>query len=202
MRSKETQKKIKEYQNNFLLYGSDSRALKWLSPESAEIRYRELIKDIDFENKTILDVGCGFGDIIPFIKSKSSDFEYLGVDMVEDFIKEAKKRYPSFDFKIIDYFSKPIRIKFDIIICCGALNSKFKSIKSYQREAIKIMFGNAKEAICFNMAGSHPRPLRRRESKLYYSDSLEILKFCLSLTNKIIFRQNYHKRDFTISMWK
>ncbi|MCX6762872.1 MAG: class I SAM-dependent methyltransferase [Candidatus Moranbacteria bacterium] len=86
------------YARAFKRHKGSIKSLMWKSYASASIRYKELIKDIDFNNKSILDVGCGFGDIIPFISSKSTSFEYTGIDLTEEFTREAEKRYPDYKF--------------------------------------------------------------------------------------------------------
>ena len=64
------------------------------------------------------------------------------------------------------------------------------------------MFGYTYEVVAFNMSGSHPQPENKKGFRVYYADSLGILKFCLTLTKKAILRQQYHRRDFTIVMFK
>lgn len=57
------------------------------------LRYHILFEEFNLENKSILDIGCGFGDANILLKQKSSNYEYLGIDIVEDLINEAKNIY-------------------------------------------------------------------------------------------------------------
>lgn len=77
---------LNKYKLAFQKYKGGIKSLKWISYSSAAQRYKQIIKDINFENKKILDVGCGFEDILPFIKAKTDKFE----------------------FKLGDYFVKPL----------------------------------------------------------------------------------------------
>ena len=195
-------KKISSYQRSFKKYGINSNALQWKSEKSAELRYQELMADLDFEGKTILDVGCGFGDIIPYISRKTNKFDFTGVDMVPEFIQAAQKKYPEYRFILRDYFSHPMKEKFDIVISSGTLNSNFKNVYCFRKKAIKTLFDHALEGIGFNMAGFYPQPENKESSKVYYADSLIFLKYCLSLSSKLIFRHHYHRKDFTIVIFK
>lgn len=190
------------YQKSLNKYGFCPRALKWKTPEAARVRYKNLVCDINFEKKSVLDIGCGFGDIIPFIEKKAQRFSYTGVDLVPEFIKFVKNKYPNFEFVERDYFGRPLKKKFDIIITCGTLNSNIKNPLKYRLGAIKTMFKHAREIIAFNMAGGYPQPKNRRENRVYYIDLLGILKFCLSLTPKVILRHHYRFNDFTMVMYK
>lgn len=200
--SQELKKKVKSYQGVFKKYGVHPKALYWTSEKAAELRYKELVADFDFEGKTILDVGCGFGDIIPYISRKTNKFDFTGVDMMPEFIQTAQKKYPEYRFILRDYFSHPMKEKFDIIISSGALNSNFKNVYRFRKKAIKTLFDHAREAIGFNMAGFYPQPENKKGYRVYYADSLTILKYCLSLSSKLVFRHHYHRKDFTIVIFK
>lgn len=194
--------KTKSYQRTFEKYGVHPKALQWRSEKAAELRYREIVADLDFEGKSVLDIGCGFGDIIPHISRKTKRYDFTGVDVVPEFIQVAKKKYPKYKFIRKDYFNKPLKKKFDIIISSGTLNSNVRGALDFRKKAIKAMFDHAQEAVGFNMAGYYPQPENKKGYKVYYADSLNILKYCLTLTSKLILRHHYYKRDFTVVMFK
>jgi SAM-dependent methyltransferase len=190
------------YRKRLRKYGVGLKALGWHSKRAAEQRYEQLVSDIDFRGKTVLDVGCGFGDIIPYISGKTSHFEYTGVDLVPEFIGQAKKRYPKYRFIVADYFNRPPDEKFDIVICCGALNSNVKNNLEFRKKAIKSMFEHAKEALVFNMTGKYPQPKTSPKSNVWFAGPIQILKYCLTLSKKVILRNHYHSRDFTIVIFR
>jgi len=200
MRSQALDRK-KAYQKTFQKYGVTPKALQWRNSESAEVRYRNLVVDIDFNNKSILDIGCGFSDLIPFIENKSKKFTYTGIDVVPEFIREDQKKYPHHSFLVGDWVK--LIGKSDIILCSGVLNNKVKDNQyAYRKKAISLMYENANEVLAFNMAGGFPQPKNEDKYKVYYVDSQKIFRFCLCLTNKIILRHHYRKKDFTIVMFK
>lgn len=200
------------YQKSFKKYGVDARALQWVSKQAQEKRFRELIEDVDFRGKNVLDIGCGFGDIIPFIKAKARTFDYTGVDLVPEFIGVARERYPNHKFLIANYFNNPLMskretqallmTKFDIVITSGTLNANIKNAIEIRKKAIKVMWDHAKEAIAFNMAGGHPQPENKKGNRVYYADLNKIVDFCKTLTTKIIIRKDYSSNDFTVVMFK
>ena len=188
------------YRKKYEKYGVDSRSLHWHSEKAAKQRYVQIVSDIDFSGKTILDVGCGFGDIIPYIKKESKEFEYTGVDVMPEFIEEAKKIHSEYTFLVKDYFNEPIDNKFDIVMCSGALNSNVDDNLSFRKDAIKTMYEHAQEVMVFNMAGKYPQPKTSATSNVWFADPLEILEYCMTLTPKVILRKHYHSREFTIVM--
>lgn len=195
-------KKIEGYRRSFKKYGVDPRALQYSSSKAQEKRFRELIADIDFENKSILDVGCGFADIIPFIEAKTRNVDYTGVDIVPEFIEVCKKKYPKYKFTVVDYFRNPLKKKVDIIITSGTLNANIKNPYEFKTEAIKVMWEHSNEIVAFNMAGGYPQPQNKKGNRVYYADLNKIVDFCKTLTTNIIIRKAYSPNDFTVVMFK
>jgi len=189
------------YKKAYLENGVSLKALQWGNDyNNIALIYKELIVGIDINNSSILDVGCGFGDIIPYIYSYNKFFKYNGVDIVPEFIETAKLRYPNEKFIYLDYFNKPLKQKFDYIICCGALNGKSRLLE-HKKEIIKLMFNNCYKGIAFNMTGYYP-VIKESSKRVRYENSLDILTFCLSLSSKISFKQNYLINNFTIQLFK
>lgn len=193
---------ISSYQKRFRKYGGHSRALKWEHAGAKHQRARHLTGELNFSGKTVLDVGCGFGDVTWIIRKRTKDFTYTGVDIVPEFIEVAKKRYPGHRFLVRDYFANPLEENFDIVLCSGALNSNVPDNMGWRKQAIATMWEHTKRALAFNMSGSHPQPENKEASQTWYADSLEILKYCLTLTHKVILLQHYHATDFTVILFK
>lgn len=192
----------KSYQSSYRKYGIGPKALKWCSEKAARQRYEQIVADIDFYKKSILDVGSGFGDIVPYIADKADIFSYTGIDIVPEFVREVKRIYPKHKFLVRDYFKQPLEKKFDIIICCGALNGNYNDNLGFRKKAIKTMFDHTKECLVFNMAGRHPKPKTARHSNVWFADSKEISKYCETLSGRVLLKEDYHSNDFTIVMFK
>ena len=194
--------KKKSYQKSYKKYGIDPKALKWHSEKAAKQRYEQIVADIDFNNKSILDVGCGFGDIVPYIVKKTGIITYTGIDLVPEFVKEAKKIHSKHTFLVGDYFKQPLEKKFDIVVCCGALNGNYKDNLGFRKNAIKTMYNHTKERLVFNMAGKHPIPKTALHSNVWFADSKQIYNYCETLCEKVLLKDDYHSNDFTITMFK
>ncbi len=193
---------LKHYQRNFKKFGVDPKALSWGSRGAAHQRFRQMWAEIDFNNKSVLDVGCGFGEMAKFLHKRYKNVKYTGVDIVPEFIEEARKAHPYYNFETRDYFNNPINAQFDVVMASGTLNSYLgdKNI-SFRKNAIKVMFEHSKKVCVFNMLGGHPALETLEGSNVWYADSLEILDYCMSLTRRVILRANYHPTDFTIFMF-
>src|SRR3990167_2853967 len=120
---KKSEGAIEGYRRKFREHGVNAKALQWMNQESARVRYEQIVADLDFEGKSVLDVGCGFGNVIDWIKKKATKFDYTGVDVVPEFVVEAKKLYPDQKFVVHDFYAEPNFGKFDIVMSSRTLNA-------------------------------------------------------------------------------
>lgn len=193
---------LNHYQKNFKKYGVDPKSLSWGSRGAAHQRFRQMWAEIDFNNKSVLDVGCGFGEMAKFLHKRYEGVKYTGVDIVPEFIEQARADHPYYDFEVRDFFSDPGEEKYDVVMASGTLNSQLgEQNMEFRKMAIKTMFAHAKKVCVFNMLGGHPQPETPEGSNVWYADSLEVLEYCMSLTRRVILRANYHPTDFTILMY-
>jgi len=188
------------YRDAFARYGESPQALHWWDYVSMATRFKQLVLDLDIKDKTILDAGCGTGDLLPFLYMKADNFKYLGMDVNPDFIDIAKKRYEGHQFLIGDPFFGKIGQKFDVVISSGVMNVYVKDWMQQRQQMIKSLFQLTNEVLAFNMAGSfNPES---PDDVIAYADTQKVLDYCLNLTSRIILRHHYNKRDFTIVMFK
>lgn len=189
-----------DYSGAFNEHGESPKSLKWASYKAAAQRYRQLVADLDIAGKTILDAGCGMGDLLPYLYGKTSKFTYLGVDIAPEFIDVARKRYEGHRFEVGDPFSDQLSVRFDIVIASGVMNSSATGWLEERKRMIRQLFKLTNEAASFNMAGGL---MESSEVKnIAYANSADIFDFCSTLTSKLILRNHYHSKDFTIVMFK
>jgi len=63
------------YKRGFEKHGESPKALHWVNYASQARRFKHLVAGLDFENKTMLDAGCGMCDILPFIYTRADVFD-------------------------------------------------------------------------------------------------------------------------------
>lgn len=70
------------------------------------IQYQNRYKSVaPYLGKSVLDIGCGSGALIPFLEKGSS---YIGIDIREDRINRLKSRYPNHTFYRMDFDREPL----------------------------------------------------------------------------------------------
>jgi SAM-dependent methyltransferase len=188
------------YQRGLDEYGESPLALHWVDYRSMAIRFKNLVRDIEVQGRSVLDAGCGMGDLLPYLYARADNFDYLGVDINPGFIDIAKKRYEGHRFETGNPFSGQFKGRFDLVFSSGVMNINVKDWQTHRQTMIKTLFKLCRETLIFNMAGGYnPWP---SDPLIAYASANEILEFCQSLTKDVELRADYLPSDFTIVMHK
>ncbi|MDA0687745.1 MAG: class I SAM-dependent methyltransferase [Proteobacteria bacterium] len=145
---------VKAYHSERVVrFGQDAReALGWKNDDSQRKRFEALLQLGDVSTRSVLDLGCGHGDLYPFLRQHCGAFTYIGVDTMRDFLVVAAARYgkdPHTRFLLSD-FSSPQLPVCDFVVCCGALNYR-QSDPAYLRQTISRFFGLCTEGLALSL---------------------------------------------------
>jgi ubiquinone/menaquinone biosynthesis C-methylase UbiE len=73
--------------NNLVIH---LKSLGW-NKGKQDVRFEILTSQYDFAGKSILDIGCGFGDINLMLNAHyGTNYTYHGIDLVEDLVTEGR----------------------------------------------------------------------------------------------------------------
>ena len=101
-------------------------------------------------NASILDVGCGTGDMSGFLRGYDIK-EYLGIDIVELSLKLAQLKYPKEKFKKGDFLRLQFDQQYDFIFSSGTLAAVLESDNYVIMEAfLKKMWSLARYGVAYN----------------------------------------------------
>lgn len=130
-------------------------------------------------NKTILDVGCGQGDMVEYIRDHCLDYKYTGIDISDKMIAKAKEKYPEENFQLSDVMD--YEVQHDYVIATGTFNIDVKTDQmAYTRLHLSKLF-----ALCKKGASAFFLSKLLWESYydgLYYHDPIEIVKECAGIS--------------------
>ena len=108
------------YLKRIKTYGLEHKSLFYPSEALHTTKLAHISRIIHLEVKTsdsVLDIGCGTGDLIPFLPT----CVYRGVDLVSEFIEEARNRFPNLQFDCVNMMN--LTDKYDWIILAGMMGT-------------------------------------------------------------------------------
>jgi len=133
----------------------DAVKVGWANKKQQEKRW-DILLDIGFkEGDSVLDFGCGIGDLYGYMKKKYKNFTYYGVDVNYGYIELAKEKYPDAEFKVInDILDVPY--SYDWLIASGVFTvyNTIDNLKNYVKKA----FNQSKKGLSFNLINQRYYP--------------------------------------------
>lgn len=196
----QTEEMIEWYNNSLNQYGTnDFRSLTWGTADgkSAKMRYELMNSIISFNDKNIIEFGCGWGSFFDFNFTCKS---YYGIDINKNLVDIAKLKYKDIQFEVYDILSfNSLNKSYDLAISSGVAGNRGgpadhpNKLKQY----LQLMFNSANVAIV-----NFPSIWATiRSEHIEYFVPSNVLDIALSITENV---QLIHKTksDFFIIMSK
>lgn len=114
------------YEASWKEHGRSVHALNWSNAELADLRRRVLLEGLDHvkgpPTLSVLDVGCGFGDLLNIPGIARWMNSYTGIDFRPEFIEVAKSRFHTENAKFVigDIMTTPV-VGHDVVLANGTL---------------------------------------------------------------------------------
>lgn len=190
------------YEASFEINGFSPESVLW-TEEKQKIRFDALISQFNLENKSILELGCGFGDINKILQKRYKKYKYFGIDLVEEFINVAKNVYnnDSITFECGDFLNRKFKRKYDYVIESGIFNIKLKEMDNYDfiETSIKQAFELCNEALAFNFITER---VNYKDDDFYYINPEKVLEIAFRYSKKVILKSDYLPFDYTVIIYK
>jgi 2-polyprenyl-3-methyl-5-hydroxy-6-metoxy-1,4-benzoquinol methylase len=186
------------YNSKFQIYGYDPRSLGWIIGFQ-ETRFKNLAMVGDLNNCSILDVGCGFGDLYGYLLEQGIQVKYTGIDINRNFIRTAKEIYPETQFIEADFEETAIRGRYDWVLASGIFNLKIDNNQAFIENSLKKMYKLCKKGIVADFLNSKDAC---GCDGLYYPDAGDLLRFSDRLSGHVVIREDYLPTDFCIYIYK
>jgi len=172
-------------------------ALGW-HPEGQQVRFGVLAQIGDLAHRSVLDVGCGYADLYPYLRQRFAGVQYAGIEQMPELLDVARARYlhaPNITLRRDDFLRAPLP-RSDYVLASGALNYRHRHPR-YIYQAIEKLFAGCRLGLGFNLL-SQAQP---SGSSLLAYDPADIKAFCEKLAPNVVLLDNYWEGDFTVFMY-
>ena len=200
------QQRVELYTSFVKNNGSTSAGVGWHNPNSQEIRF-DLIKMImdeyhlnhasfKLEKPTVIDAGCGFGDLYKILYL---DYNYIGIDENSEVLEVAMKKYPFADF----HRSELSTVKFpesDWVVFSGVFTAMWD--KELIIPTLKNAFESARIGVIFNMLDEVIADSDSSKTSNHFNAFEVLNNIHTGISRNLIYRHDYLYHDFTIGIMK
>jgi SAM-dependent methyltransferase len=193
------------YAERLARFGPTPRGVDWSSAESQALRFDHLLKIVEPSGSRpparLLDVGCGYGALLPHLRAAGLTLGYVGYDISPSMVAAARVAHaadPDATFTDDPAQLEPV----DYVVASGIFNVKLDhdddAWRTYVDEVLARMRGWARRGLAFNMLSLYSDPERRR-SDLHYEDPRARFDLCKrTFSPRVSLLHDYPLFEFTI----
>jgi hypothetical protein len=181
-------------------YGAGFRSLLWASPNTQRARFDALIRLVDLNGRTLLDVGCGRADLLDHLHAKDiRPAHYVGLEGVQTLADAAEaKGHANTMILSGDFVREPVRmfVGAEVVYFSGSLNTL--DATTFYR-TIRLAYEATAESLVFNFLCA---PLLAGAPYLHWRPPNEVVAFARTLTNDVRQLDDYLDGDCTLALTK
>jgi SAM-dependent methyltransferase len=208
-----SQNTIDRYSTRYNQFGLDIKTLGWGSKEQQYYRFLNTLNASDFTNKSILDIGSGFGDYSNFLNDEKIEIKsYEGWDINSDLIDESNKnKLSDHTFKVFNLSTDNLddyKNKYNIAVMLGLLNFNLKDEQTnleYSKLMIKNAFNTVNEVLIVDFLSQKLFSGYPKEDFVFYHDPAQMLEFAFTLSDNVLLKHDYRpipQKEFMIFIYK
>jgi len=159
---KRKRKILKHYEPHIGTGRDNFEVQDWASARSQEARFAVLVRNVDLSGKTLLDVGCGLGDLLTYLNSLNMRVDYTGIDISKKMILAARAMHEGNRFIWADLFDPAPSAgkaelsgkEFDVVFSSGMFNLNLGNNREFLPPAVARLRDFAREYLVFNLLHS------------------------------------------------
>lgn len=187
-------------------HGATPRGVDWNSSEAQELRFDQLLAIVEpGAPGSLLDYGCGYGALVPYLARRRPDLIYTGFDVSERMLEHGRALY-----------ERPGRVGFasveaelaaaDYVVASGVFNLRIdvddEAWTAYALETIESLDRLSRRGFAFNMLTMYSDRERMRED-LYYGDPSLFFAYCKEhCSRNVALLHDYDLYEFTVLVRK
>jgi cyclopropane fatty-acyl-phospholipid synthase-like methyltransferase len=145
----------RSYQHLIAAHGLSPYALAERADEKTHTFYDHLFAGVALPTPlSVLDIGCGLGDLIPYLEQSAAPNAYLGLDLVEAFVRDCQQRYtPPYTFRCQNFIHPAFQPKerYGVVVSLGSLVSRVVAYEEYLAYCCSKMLRVATHSVVFNV---------------------------------------------------
>ncbi len=194
------------YRDKLIRHGATPRGVDWGSESSQQLRFEQLSKILRrLARFSINDYGCGYGELYSFLSSRYEEFDYLGCDVSENMVAEARRHYPvgaPCRFVVGDRFERVA----DYTMASGIFNVRqdisIPKWEAYVFETLGLLDSSSHLGFSFNCLTTYSDEGRMRDD-LYYASPAQLFDYCKKhFARNVALLHDYGLYEFTVLVRK
>ena len=184
-------------------HGAGPLGVGWNSQRAQEARFEQLARVLDGAPTpfTVIDYGCGTGDLLAWIRGRRIACSYTGFDLSESMVREARAAYGSVERARFTVTEEDLTAA-DFVLASGVFNLRFDTTDEewhdYIVRTVDQLRALSLRGFAFNLLSSHSQTDKKRP-ELHYADPAWWLDHCLGrFSSRVAVLHDYDLWDFAV----
>jgi SAM-dependent methyltransferase len=193
------------YSGKLLEHGITPRGVDWNGEESQLLRFEQLVRVVRHEKFSVNDLGCGYGALLDYLRSRFSNCDYHGCDVSADMVRAAQAQHLSCSNADFYVASVPEAVA-DYGMASGIFNVRLgrsdQDWLDYFESTLDILNDTSHYGFSFNCLTSWSDQDKKRDY-LYYADPCAIFDLCKRrYSRNVALLHDYNLYEFTVLVKK
>lgn len=203
MREEDRADFIERYEKRLKETGYSPETLGWGRNGRQELRFAVLAElALQDHDSSVLDVGCGFGDLYDFLTHRGWRGHYTGLDIVPGLLEIAHQRHPGIDLREADITDPQVALdEYDFVISSGVFNAALPSggNEAHIESALKRMLQLSKQATCVDFLSGY---VDFKKQGAHHTDPCSAFALAMRLTRRVRMRGDYMPYEFSLFLFR
>jgi SAM-dependent methyltransferase len=193
------------YRKRWHEFGYHSRTLGW-NKDCQWVRFEAALDGIrNNEMQSVLDVGCGFGDLLGFLRERGWQGRYTGIDLVPELVDAARGVYredPAAEFVCGDVHEGAPLPKSELVLALGMFNHSLpQGNLGLIQETIAAMWEASSSVVVCDFLSVSSEP-EKRQAHLFYADPAEVYRIGAAYSRRLEIHHAYMPFEFQLKLWR
>jgi len=184
--------------------GDGAEGMDWRDRESQYLRFERLLAHLELASEaSLLDVGCGSGELLAYCHQRGWQPRYLGIDVSEDMVAACNRRFGEGTAVTTTLRELAHGCQtYDFVLASGTFNVRQSTPEEAWRrffhQSVAEMFGAARYSVAFNIMSSW---VDYRYDHLFYADVEEMARLARRCgTRSFIIDHGYPLFEMTVTL--
>lgn len=195
MTKKEIEATIQRYEKRMTEFGKSPEALGWFKNRS-ELRFEILQSRWELSQASVLDFGCGFGDLYRYLTiNKELDIQYMGIDINPNLIAAARQEWPEIDFRCSNLLTDSFSETVEYIFASGVFNFQLADNYGFVARCFERFSQIAQKGFAVNFLSNQ---VDYQLEHTFHADPAKILSYAYQYSRNVVLRNDYMPFEFTV----
>ncbi len=188
------------YGESFQEHGASLASLGY--PKGAQdARFAAAFRRGLLEDSSILDVGCGFGHMLDYLRRRKINARYTGVDIAPPMIDTARQWHPEGDFRLLNILESPIDEHWDWVFLVGAFNATpgHEGWWEYVQQMMRRMYDLCNRGVAADFLSSY---VDFQKPGAFHARPEQVFSFAKTLTRRVSLCHDYMAYEFMVYLYK